>query len=151
MNKFIFLFLFAISVGCVANAQQNKMPTPDEVAKKNVEDLDKSLKLNETQKSVIFRFTFEQAKAQQELMKKQEKTGFNEQDIDVFYKLQNETSKNIRNVLKGDQQKEYDKIVEERLSGVTEKSKKKKKKGEVEEAPSDIKGLLSGPPVEKQN
>lgn len=150
MKKFIFLFLTALTFAFVSNAQQSKTPLPAEVAQKNVDDLNKKLKLNETQKSVIFRFTFEQAKAQQELMKKQEKTGFDEGDVDKFYKMQNETSKNIRNVLKGDQQIEYDRIIEDRLSGVTEKGKKKKK-GEEEEAPSDIKGLLSGPPMEKQN
>lgn len=150
MMRIVFLFLMVMSFIGVVNAQQNKMPTPDEVAKKNVEDLDKKLKLNSTQKSVIYSFTFAQAKEQQELFKKQEKYGYNEQDVDKFYKLQNETSKNIRNVLKDKQQIQYDRIVEDRLSGKVEKSKKKKK-GEEEETPSDIKGLLSGPPVEKQN
>ncbi len=149
MKRIIFLFLVVIGVSGLVQAQQNKMPTPDEIAKKNVEDLDKKLKLNDTQKSVIYRFTFSQAKEQAELMKKQQAGTSREDDVDKFYKLQNETSRNIRNVLKGDQQEKYDRVIEDRLSGKSQKGKKKKK-GEEEEVESDIKGLLSAPPLEKQ-
>lgn len=152
MKRIVFLFLVMVGMCGLAKAQQNKIPTPDEIAKKNVEDLDKRLKLNDTQKSVIYRFTFSQAKEQADLMKRQQAGTSREEDVDKFYKLQNETSKNIRNVLKGEQQTEYDKVIEERLSGKAQKSKtKKKKKGEEEEVESDIKGLLSAPPLEKQN
>jgi len=150
MKRLIFLFLFVSGVAMLAQAQQNKMPTPDEIAKRNVEDLDKRLKLNDTQKSVIYRFTYNQAKEQAELMKKDQAGTSREEDVDKFYKLQNETSKSIRNVLKGEQQAEYDKIIEERLSGKgSVKGNKKKKKGEEEEVESDIKGLLSVPKEEK--
>ncbi|PWS32412.1 hypothetical protein [Pedobacter paludis] len=151
MKRIVFLFLIVIGINGLAKAQQNKMPTPDEIAKKNVEDLDKRLKLNDTQKSVVYRFTYNQAKEQADLIKRQQAGTSREEDVDKFYKLQNETSKNIRNVLKGEQQTEYDKIIEERLSGKTAKTGKKKKKGEEEEVESDIKGLLSGPKPEKQN
>ena len=151
MKRIIFLFIMLIGVNGLVKAQQNKMPTPDEIAKKNVEDLDKRLKLNDTQKSVIYRFTFNQAKEQAELIKRQQAGTSREDDVDKFYKLQNETSKNIRNVLKGKQQTEYDKVIEERLSGKSAKNKKKKKKGEEEEVEGDIRGLLSAPPMEKQN
>jgi len=150
MKRFIFLFLILVGVGGLSNAQQNKMPTADEIAKKNVEDLDKRLKLNGTQKSVIYSFTYNQAKEQNELIKRQQAGNSREEDVDKFYKLQNETTKNIRNVLKGEQQTEYDKIIEERLSGKAKTSKKKKKQEEAEVS-SDIKGLLSAPPIEKQN
>ncbi|SER92953.1 hypothetical protein [Pedobacter rhizosphaerae] len=149
MKRIVFLFLILIGVTGAVNAQQNKMPTPDEIAKKNVEDLDKRLKLNGTQKSVIYSYTYTQAKEQAELIKRQQAGTSREEDVDKFYKLQNETSKNIRTVLKGEQQTEYDKIIEERLSGKSNKGKKKKKGEEVEEA-GDIKGLLTGPKVEKQ-
>jgi len=135
-----------IGIGTLANAQQNKMPTPTEIAKKNVEDLDKKLKLNDTQKSIIYSLTYTQAKEQADLIKRQQAGTSREEDADKYYKLQNETTKNIRNVLKGDQQKQYDKIIEERLSG---KSNKKKKKGE-EEVEGDINGLLLAKP-EKMN
>ncbi|MCX2475477.1 hypothetical protein OQZ33_14155 [Pedobacter sp. MC2016-05] len=150
MKKIIFLFLLVIGMAGLANAQQNKMPTPDEIAKKNVEDLDKRLKLNDTQKSVIYRFTYNQAKEQADLIKRQQAGNSRDEDVDKFYKLQNETSKNIRNVLKGEQQTEYDKVIEERLSGKANKDKKKKKKKGEEEVESDIKGLLSAPPLDPQ-
>jgi len=149
MKRIVFLCLIFIGLNGVVNAQQNKMPTPDEIAKKNVEDLDKRLKLNGTQKSVIYSYTYTQAKEQAELIKRQQAGTSREEDVDKFYRLQNETSKNIRNVLKGEQQTEYDKIIEERLSGKANKGKKKKKGEEVEEA-GDIKGLLTGPKPEKQ-
>ncbi|MDN3587757.1 hypothetical protein QWY86_13830 [Pedobacter aquatilis] len=142
MKKIIFLFLMVIGISTLANAQQNKMPTPTEIAKKNVEDLDKKLKLNDTQKSIIHSLTYAQAKEQADLIKRQQAGTSREEDADRYYKLQNETTKNIRNVLKADQQKQYDKIIEERLSG---KSNKKKKKGE-EEVEGDINGLLLAKP-----
>jgi protein CpxP len=152
MKRIIYLMLFILGFANLANAQQNKMPTPDEIAKKNVEDLDKRLKLNGTQKSIIYGYTFNQAKEQADLIKKQQAGNFNEEDVAKFYKLQNETSDKIRNVLKGEQQTEYDKIIEERLSGKgdKDKKKKKKKKDEEEDVVSDIKGLLTGPKPEKQ-
>ncbi|GAA3974105.1 hypothetical protein GCM10022246_28040 [Pedobacter ginsengiterrae] len=142
MKKVIFLFLIVIGINSLATAQQNKVPTPTEIAKKNVEDLDKKLKLNDTQKSIIYSLTFNQAKEQADLVKRQQAGNSREDDADKYYKLQNQTSKGIREVLKGDQQTKYDKIIEERLSG---KSNKKKKKGEEEEVEGDINGLLIKP------
>lgn len=152
MKRLVILFLIVVGVNGMVSAQQNKMPTPTEIAQKNVDDLDKRLKLNATQKSVIYSFTFNQAKEQADLIKRQQAGNSREEDVDKFYKLQNETTKNIRNVLRPEQQTEYDKVIEERLSGKGMKGKnKKKKKGEEEEVESDIKGLLSAPPLEKQN
>ncbi|WP_316830577.1 hypothetical protein [Pedobacter aquatilis] len=142
MKKVVFLFLFVIGISAIAGAQQ-KAPTPTEIAKKNVEDLDKKLKLNDTQKSIIYSLTYSQAKEQAELVKRQQSGNVKEDDIDKYYKLQNETTKSIRNVLKGDQQTQYDRIIEDRLSG---KANKKKKKGqEEEEVEGDISGLLIKP------
>jgi len=140
MKKVIVLFLMVIGFGSLAVAQQ-KAPTPSEIAKKNVEDLDKKLKLNDTQKSIIYSLTYNQAKEQSDLVKRQQAGNTKEDDIDKYYKMQNETSKSIRNVLKGEQQAQYDKIIEDRLSG---KANKKKKKGE-EEVEGDISGLLLKP------
>jgi protein CpxP len=143
MKKVIFLFLLVIGINALANAQQNKVLTPTEIAQKNVEDLDKKLKLNDTQKSIIYSLTFTQAKEQADLVKRQQTGKSREEDVDKYYRMQNETSKSIRNVLKADQQAKYDKIIEDRLSG---KLNKKKKKGEEEEAESDINGLLLAKP-----
>jgi len=140
MKKVIVLFLMVIGFSSFAIAQQ-KAPTPSEIAKKNVEDLDKKLKLNETQKSIIYSLTFNQAKEQSDLVKRQQAGNTKEDDIDKYYKMQNETSKSIRNVLKGEQQAKYDRIIEDRLSG---KANKKKKK-EEEEVEGDISGLLIKP------
>lgn len=140
MKKVIVLFLMVIGLGTLAIAQQ-KAPTPSEIAKKNVEDLDKKLKLNDTQKSIIYSLTFNQAKEQSDLVKRQQAGNTKEDDIDKYYKMQNETSKSIRNVLKGEQQAKYDRIIEDRLSG---KANKKKKK-EEEEVEGDISGLLIKP------
>ena len=152
MKRLVILFLIVVGVNGLVSAQQNKVPTPTEIAQKNVDDLEKRLKLNGTQKSVIYSFTYNQAKEQAELIKRQQAGNSREEDVDKFYKLQNETTKNIRNVLRPEQQTEYDKVIEERLSGKGLNGKnKKKKKGEEEEVESDIKGLLSAPPVGKQN
>ena len=140
MKKVIVLFLMVIGSGSLTIAQQ-KVPTPSEIAKKNVEDLDKKLKLNDTQKSIIYSLTFNQAKEQSDLVKRQQAGNTKEDDVDKYYKMQNETSKSIRNVLKGDQQAKYDRIIEDRLSG---KANKKKKK-EEEEVEGDISGLLIKP------
>lgn len=150
MKKFILLYLILFGA-FVVKAQNTapKMPTPDEIAKKNVDELDKRLKLNATQKSVIYSYAYNQAKEQAEMIKRRQAGKGGEQDVDNYYKLSNETDKNIRNVLKGEQQTEYDKIVEERLSGKSGK-KKKKGKGDEEISTGDLKGLLSAPALEKQ-
>ncbi|RQO65727.1 hypothetical protein DBR40_22845 [Pedobacter sp. KBW01] len=151
MKRLVILLVILIGINGLVRAQQNKMPTPTEIAQKNVDELDKRLKLNGTQKSVIYSFTYNQAKEQADLIKRQQAGNSKEEDVDKFYKLQNETSKNIRNVLRPEQQLEYDKVIEERLSGKSQKNKNKKKKKGEEEVESDIKGLLSAPPIEKQN
>ena len=61
-----------------------------------------------------------------------------------FYKLQNETHSNIRNILKDQQQIDYDNYLEEQLRGV-KKKKKKKGKEEEEEVVTGISGLKLPP------
>lgn len=151
MKRVLLILLMSFGIMGIVNAQQNKTPSPDEITKKSVEELEKRLKLNATQKSVIYSFTLNQVKQQAELIKKQQTGGFKEDDVDKYYRIQNDANNNIRNVLKGEQQTEFDKYIEERLSGINKNTKKKKKKGEEEEVPSDIKGLLSVPKNEKEN
>lgn len=130
-----------VGCGLTLKAQQNKLPTPAETAKKNVDDLSARLKLNETQKSVIYRFTFAQAKVQSEMIKRQQAGNPRDDDADNYYKIQNETNDNIREVLKDDQKIEFNKVIEERLRGITSASKKRKK-GKEPEVVGDIRGLL---------
>lgn len=135
----------------VSNAQSNqKMPTPQEMATKSVDELEKRLKLNSTQKGVIYNYTFDMCKHQLDLVKKQQAGTSNEDEVTKFYKMQNDTNNSIKTVLKGDQIAEFDKVLEERLSGVDKKKKKKGKrnKDEPEEVSVGIEGLKSVPPAQ---
>lgn len=143
MKKFLSaLFLFTLmAVGALA---QQKMPTPEELAKKNVDELETRLKLSPTQKSVIYNYAYNIAKEQVALVKKQQANGYNDEEMSKFYRLNNETNKNIKAVLKPEQVVEFDKLTEERLSGIdSSKKKKKRKKGEEEEKIVGIEGLKS--------
>lgn len=145
MKKFLSALLLFTTMAVAAMAQQPKMPTPEELAKKNVDELETRLKLSSTQKSVIYNYAYNLAKEQIALGKKQQATGFNDEEISKLYRLNNETNKNIKAVLKPEQIVEFDKIIEDRLNGVDPtKKKKKKKKGEEEEKVVGIEGLKSG-------
>ena len=116
MKKYILIAMLLLGVNLLTKAQQ-KMPTAQEMTVKSIDELDKRLKLNSTQKSVIYNYTFDMCKEQLELIKKQKAGASNEEDISKFYKFQNETNNNIKNVLKGDQIAEFDKLLDERMSG----------------------------------
>lgn len=132
-------------LGTFFSSQAQKVPTAEEIAKKNIEEIDKRLKLTPTQKSVIYNYTFDLAKEQLALYKKQQAGTFKEEDETKFFKLQNETNKNIKTVLKPEQVIEYNKLTEERLSGIDPNKKKRKlKKGEEEEKVVGIEGLKAG-------
>lgn len=141
MKKLI-LVLMLVMVAVFSSTAQ-KQPTAEELAKKNVDELEKRLTLSSTQKSVVYNYAYTLAKEQIAIYKKQMATGYKDEDLTKYYKLQNETNKAIRTVLKPEQVAEYDKIVEERLSGVDTTKKKKKKKGEEEEKVTGIEGLKS--------
>jgi len=144
MKKFLSALLFVSALSTAALAQQ-KMPTPEELAKKNVDELETRLKLSATQKSVIYNYAYNLAKEQIALSKKQQATGYNDEEVSKLYRLNNETNKNIKAVLKPEQIVEFDKVIEDRLNGVDPtKKKKKKKKGEEEEKVVGIEGLKSG-------
>ena len=110
---------------------------------KNVDELEKSLKLTSTQKSVIYKYVFDMSKQQLDLIKRQQAGTSKEDDVTKFYKLQNDTNDKIRTILKGEQLPEFEKVLEDRLNGNTKK-KKKNKKGkdkEEEEVVTGISGL----------
>lgn len=144
MKRLILMMMLMLSAVFYSVAQQ-KQPTAEDLAKKNLEELEPRLKLSPTQRSVIYNYAFNLAKEQLALYKKQQVTGYNDEEITKYYKLQNETNKNIKTVLKPEQIIEFDKITEERLSGIDPKKKKKKlKKGEEEEKVVGIEGLKIG-------
>ena len=131
--------------GAIFSTFAQKQPTAEDLAKKNVDELEKRLKLSSTQKNVINNYAFFIAKEQIAIYKKQMANGVDNDELTKYYRLQNETNKNIRNVLKPDQVAEYDKLLEERLSGVDPTKKKRKlKKGEEEEKVVGIEGLKMG-------
>ncbi len=142
MRKFLSALLLLKTI-TIAAMEQPKMPTPEELAKKNVDELETRLKLSSTQKSIIYNYAYNMAKEQVALMKKQQATGYDDEAVTKIYRLNNETNKNIKAVLKPEQALEYDKVVEERLAGIDPKKKKKKKKGEEEEKIVGIEGLKS--------
>lgn len=132
----------ALGISLAGFAQ--KMPTADEIAKKNVDELEKRLSLSSTQKGIIYNFAYSVAKDQVELFKKQQAGTFKEEDETRFYRLQADLNKNIKTVLKPEQVTEFNKVIEERLSGIDPtKKKKKSKKGEEEEKVVGIEGLRS--------
>jgi len=141
MKKLILIIVLTIGVFFSSNAQ--KIPTVDELAKKNVDEMEKRLKLTPTQKSVIYNYAFDMAKEQLALYKKQQAGTYRDEDETRIYRLQNETNANIKKVLKADQIDEFNKLNEERLSGIDpeKQKKKKKKKGEEEEKVVGIEGL----------
>ncbi len=139
------IFTVMLIFGAIFSSFAQKQPTAEELAKKNVDELEKRLKLSTTQKNVINNYAFFIAKEQIAIYKKQMASGVDNDELTKYYKLQNETNKNIRNVLKPDQVAEYDKLLEERLSGIDPTKKKRKlKKGEEEEKVVGIEGLKMG-------
>lgn len=141
MKRYILAIMLLLGVNSLTKAQQ-KMPTPQEMTVKNVEELEKRLKLSPTQKSVIHNYIFDMSKLQLEMIKRQQAGTSNEDDVTKFYKVQNETNDKIRTILKGDQLPEFEKVLEERLNGGTKKKKNNKGKGkEEEEVVTGISGL----------
>ncbi len=139
MKKLVVLFFLMISATMVGFAQ--KLPTAEELSKKNVEELEKRLTLSSTQKSVITKYAYDLAKSQIELMKKQQAQGYNDEEMTRYYKTMHDTNDKIKAVLKPEQVLEYNKIIEERLSGVDPNKKKKNKKNQEEEKVVGIEGL----------
>jgi len=138
-----------LSLSIFARAQKTP-PTATEMATKNIEALDKKVKLNPTQRSIIYNYMLDMSLEQVALGKKQQTGMFNENDVSKFYKMQNQTSANIRNILKGDQQTQYDDFLEEQLRGGNKK-KKKKGKHEEEEVVTGISGLTLPPATSPPN
>lgn len=143
MKKYILVLLTIIATCSLANAQKTP-PTATELATKNMEAMEKKIKLNPTQRSIIYNYTVDMYKEQLALAKKQQTGGYSDESVTKIYKLQNDTNNNIRNILKGEQQTQYDDFVEEQLRG-PQKKKKKGKHDEEEETVSGIAGLKTPP------
>lgn len=143
MKRSFLVLIVVLSTSLFAMAQ--KAPTAAELTKKSMEALDKKIKLNATQRNIIYNYTLDLYAAQLALSKKQQSGQPIEDDITRMYKLQNETTANIRNILKGEQLDQYDQFLEEQLRGGDKKKKKGKNVKEEEEVVTGISGLKSGP------
>jgi protein CpxP len=139
MRKNILMLIVLLTITLSLQAQ--KTPTASEIATKGVATMEKRLKLNSTQKNIIYNYTLELTKDQIVLGKKQKTGAPIEDDYTRFIKKQNETSQSIRNLLKPEQQVEYDLYLEEQLRG-GKKKKGKKSKEEEEEVVTGISGLI---------
>jgi hypothetical protein len=142
MKRPFFVLILVLSTSLYALAQ--KVPTAAELTSKSMEALDKKIKLNATQRNIIYNYTLDLYAAQLALSKKQQSGQPIEDDITKMYKLQNETTANIRNILKGEQLDQYDEFLEEQLRGGDKKKKKGKNAKEEEEVVTGISGLKSG-------
>lgn len=135
-----YILTLGLVMGMIFCAKAQKAPpTPSEMTTKSIEAMDKKIKMNPTQKNIIYNYMLDLFKAQANLTKKQQTGMYNEDDISKFYRMQNETTKNVRNILKGEQQTQYDQYLEEVLRGGNKK--KKKGKHEEEEVVTGIDGL----------
>lgn len=144
MKKYLLISMMFLGFG--AAAQTQKMPTATELTTKTMEALEKKIKLNSTQRSIIYNYNLELSKEQLEMAKKRQAGTFDPDDVTKFYKLQNENNEKIKNILKPEQVAEYEKFLDEQMSG-GEKKKKKKKRGkdEEEEVVTGISGLKLPP------
>jgi protein CpxP len=143
MKRPFLILVLVLSTSLYALAQ--KVPTAAELTSKSMEALDKKIKLNATQRNIIYNYTLDLFAAQLALSKKQQSGQPIEDDITRMYKLQNETTANIRNILKGEQLEQYDEFLEEQLRGGDKKKKKGKNAKVEEEVVTGISGLKSGP------
>lgn len=142
MKKYFLVITVFFGINSAIYAQQ-KIPTATELTTKSIEALDKRLKLNPTQKNIIYNYTLDMYKEQLAISRKQQDGSFTENDVARSYKLQNETTDKIRRILKGEQQSEYDLYVEEQLRGGKKKKKGKQSKEDEAEVVTGISGLLT--------
>lgn len=136
-------FLFTALAASAQSAP--KIPTAEELAKKNIDEIETRLKLSVTQKSIIYNYVYDLAKVQVTLIKAQQAGSFQNEDATQYFIKQNETNNKIKSLLKGDQIKTYNALIEDRLNGTkgNKKKKRKKEKDVEEEEVVGIEGLKS--------
>ncbi|WP_442587298.1 hypothetical protein ACSBL2_14745 [Pedobacter sp. AW31-3R] len=145
MKQYVLTLSLILGTLFFVQAQQ-KVPTATELADKNIEALDKKLKLNPTQRNIIYNYTLDLYKEQMDLNKKQQAGIYNEDSVTRFFKFQNATNANIRKILTSSQQKDYDLFLDEQMRGGAKKKKKgKRAKDEEEEVVTGIEGLKLPP------
>lgn len=122
--KQIFLMVIAIlGMTSFANAQQSRggmRMDPEQRAKRSVDMLSRELTLTQVQKDSIYAFSLDEAKKQQELF--QQGDANNRRDnFEKMKGIRQESQGKIKSVLTDDQQKVYDKLLQERQNRMKEK------------------------------
>lgn len=113
---FLIIALFAGSVS-LSQAQQRQQRSPEEMAQRNVDGLEKRLNLTADQKAKIYTIVLAQAKTMDSLRTAGRNSGGDRQAaFSKIREFQDENNKKISALLNDDQKKAYDQMLEERRS-----------------------------------
>ncbi len=104
--------LFSYAQPPQRGGQQGRM-SPEDRAKRTVEDLEKSLKLTKQQQDSVYAYSLTQAKEQQALFQ-QGQDGDRQAMMGKMREIRANTDKKIRTILNDDQKAAYDKLMKER-------------------------------------
>ncbi|WP_028295319.1 hypothetical protein [Olivibacter sitiensis] len=125
MKKLILGMALVLGIYATGFAQQQggnrggmQMATPEERAKRSVEEIDKAVKLEGSQKDSIYSYELANAQVQQTLFEKARADGNMDRQkmMAQMQVLQEEIDKKIKGVLKGEQVEKYEVYVKERQS-----------------------------------
>lgn len=119
MKKLLFSVVLVLGIYATSRAQQERgggmrMGTPEEMAKRNLEQIDEKVKLDDVQKDSVYSYLEAQAKVQQQLFEKAREGGDRQKLMGQMQVLQEDIDKKIKGVLSEDQVKKYDAYAKER-------------------------------------
>jgi len=113
MKKLAIICAFMLGIVSLSKAQNRKMPTPEERAKRNTDMLASKLNLSDDQKTKVMAINMEQAARVDSLMKASTDMKANRS---VIKGIRQETNAKIKAVLTADQKKQYEAWQEEMKS-----------------------------------
>ena len=117
MKKLGFLVLFAMLFATISMAQDRGMGNfdPKEMAKRQTEELTKTLDLNKDQQKKVLDLNLKQAEQMQAMRDDMRNSGGDREAMrDKMMKLREEQNKEMKKVLTESQYKKYEKYLEER-------------------------------------
>ena len=106
-----------------ASAQQSRggmRMDPEQRAKRSVDMLNKELTLTQAQKDSIYVFSLDEAKKQQELFQQGDANN-RRANFEKMKGIRQESQEKIKKVLTAEQQKTYDKLLQERQNRMKER------------------------------